>query len=460
MRNIKTFLTNLSHHPGVYQMLGEKGEVLYVGKAKDLKKRLSSYFSGKSKDTKTVILIQQIHDIDITVTRNESEAVILECNLIKKHQPRYNVLLRDDKSYPYILITDQHRYPRIDIYRGPRKKNALYFGPYPSVIAVRETISFLQKIFGIRTCRDPYFDARTRPCLLYQIDRCTGPCVGLISKDEYAHNVQLAILFLQGKSEQVVEELQKKMEWASQKLDFELAARYRDQIARLRQIHDKQYVVVSEGNADIIGFAAESGVICIQLLSIRDGQVLGSRSYFPSVPEHSTIEEVIAAFLTQHYLYDTSHTETIPKHIIIQASVPERELLEKVLTEQAKHKVDIMRPVRGEKKKWLTMATMSAKQSLTAHLFTKTNMHERIAALQTLVGLKKPLRRIECFDISHSMGEATVASCVVFDQTGPVKSDYRRFNIQDITPGDDVAAMHQVLLRRFKRLQKDSYHFA
>ncbi len=223
----------------------------------------------------------------------------------------------------------------------------------------------------------------------------------------------------------------------------------------MRQIHDKQYVVVSEGNADIIGFAAESGVICIQLLSIRGGQVLGSRSYFPSVPEHSTIEEVIAAFLTQHYLNDPSHIENIPKHIIIQASVPERELLEKVLTEQAKHKVDIMRPVRGEKKKWLTMATMSAKQSLTAHLFTKTNMHERIVALQTLVGLKKPLRRIECFDISHSMGEATVASCVVFDQTGPVKSDYRRFNITDIIPGDDVAAMHQVLLRRFKRLQKD-----
>ncbi len=220
MRNIKTFLTNLSHHPGVYQMLGEKGEVLYVGKAKDLKKRLSSYFSGTSKDTKTVILIQQIHDIDITVTRNESEAVLLECNLIKKHQPRYNVLLRDDKSYPYILITDQHRYPRIDIYRGPRKKNALYFGPYPSVIAVRETISFLQKIFGIRTCRDPYFDARTRPCLLYQIDRCTGPCVGLISKDEYAHNVQLAILFLQGKSDQVITTLQIEMEEASQRIKF------------------------------------------------------------------------------------------------------------------------------------------------------------------------------------------------------------------------------------------------
>ncbi len=452
----KVFLANLSHHPGVYQMLDEKGKVLYVGKAKDLKKRISSYFSNTIKDPKTSSLIEQIKDIDFTITHNESEAVLLECNLIKKHQPRYNVLLRDDKSYPYILITHLHAYPRIDIYRGPRKQNALYFGPYPSVIAVRDTISLLQKVFRIRTCRDNYFDARTRPCLLYQIGRCSGPCVKLISEEDYRHHVNLAIMFLEGKSQLVVLEIQKKMELASSDLKYELAAQYRDQITKLRQIQDRQYVNMAEGNADIIGFAMQSGIICIQLLTIRGGQVLGSRSYFPSVPAYSTIEDIMAAFLKQYYLNDLSHTETIPKQIMLKETIPEHELLENVLSQQAKHKVVIIKPVRGEKKKWLTMATMNAKQSLAAHLISKTNMHERVSALQQLVGLKKLPRRMECFDISHSMGEATVASCVVFDQNGPIKSDYRRFNIQNITPGDDIAAMHQVLLRRFKRLQKET----
>lgn len=456
MRNIKNFLANLSHHPGVYQMLGKNGEILYIGKAKDLKKRISSYFSSRAKDPKTLSLVENIKDIDFTITHTENEAVLLECNLIKKYHPRYNVLLRDDKSYPYILITNQHPFPRIDLYRGPRKKNALYFGPYPSSHSVRETISLLQKIFRIRTCRDSYFDARTRPCLLYQIGRCTGPCVGLITPDDYAHNVNLAILFLEGKSQQVIEELQDKMEIAAKGLDYELAAFYRDQINRLRQIQDKQYVNVDEGNADVIGFAMQSGVICIQLLSIRGGQVLGSRSYFPSVPPHSHTDEIIAAFLTQHYLNDTSHIESIPRQIIINADIPDREWLQNVLAEQAGHKVEVILPLRGEKKKWLTMATLSATQSLTAHLFNKTNIQERALALQKLLGLDKTPRRIECFDISHSMGEATVASCVVFDQNGPLKNDYRRFNIHDITPGDDIAAMRQVLLRRFKRLQQDN----
>lgn len=456
MQNIKAFLANLSHHPGVYQMLDEHGEVIYVGKAKDLKKRISSYFNKQEKDLKTRYLVEQIKNIDFIVTHNENEAVLLECNLIKKHRPRYNILLRDDKSYPYILITNQHPYPRIDIYRGSRKKNGLSFGPYPSASAVRETISLLQKIFRIRTCRDPYFDARTRPCLLYQIERCTGPCVDLISKADYAHNVELAVLFLKGKSDQVIEELQDKMEKASKAHHFELAAQYRDQINRLRQIQDRQYVNVSEGNADVIGFAMQAGVICIQLLSIRGGQLLGSRSYFPRVPAYSQQEEILTAFLTQHYLNDVSHIESIPRCIVIESEIPERALLENVLTEQSKHNVDLIHSVRGERKKWLTMATQSAKQSLAAQVFTKTNIQERAFALQQALHLSTIPQRIECFDISHSMGEATVASCVVFDQTGPIKSDYRRFNIHNIIPGDDVAAMHQVLLRRFKRLQKDS----
>lgn len=453
--NIKTFLANLSHHSGVYQMLGEKGDVLYVGKAKDLKKRVSSYFSHRAKDLKTLSLVKHITDIDITITNSENEAVLLECNLIKKLRPRYNVLLRDDKSYPYILITTQHSYPNISLYRGSRKKNGLYFGPYPSSLAVRETISLLQKLFRIRTCRDSYFDARIRPCLLYQIGRCTGPCVGLISKEVYAQNVDLAIKFLKGKSHEVIHELQNRMEIASQELDFELAAQYRDQIGRLRQIQERQYVNVSDGNADIIGFAMQAGVICIQLLTIRGGQVLGSRSYYPSVPAYSGRLEIITAFLTQHYLGHPFHFESIPKQIILASDISDKNLLENVLSEQAKHKVEVIYPVRGEKKKWLNMATVSANQSLAAHLFSKTNIHERLIALQKVLGLKKLPQRVECFDISHSMGEATVASCVVFDQNGPLKSDYRRFNIDGITPGDDIAAMRQVLLRRFKRLQKE-----
>jgi excinuclease ABC subunit C len=456
MRNIKTFLANLSHHPGIYQMLGDAGEILYVGKAKDLKKRVSSYFSGQAKDPKTLMLMKHTKDIDVTITSNETEAVLLECNLIKQHRPRYNVLLRDDKSYPYILITNQHTFPRIDLYRGPRRKNGLYFGPYPSAHVVRETISLLQKLFRIRTCHDSFFDARTRPCLLYQIGRCTGPCVGLISKEEYDRNVQLAIKFLEGKSDEVIKELQNRMEIAAQELDFEQAAQYRDQISRLRQIQGRQYVNVSEGNADILGMAVAAGIICIQLLSIRGGQVLGSRSYFPTVPVYSVTEEIITAFLTQHYFYHPSHVESIPRQIIVDAVIPERDLLEKAFSEQAKHKVEVIRPVRGEKKKWLEMAITNAKQSLAVHLYNKTNTHERGLALQTVLELDTLPRRIECFDISHSMGEATVASCVVFDQNGPLKSDYRRFNINNITPGDDIAAMHQVLERRFKRLQKDA----
>lgn len=455
MRDFKSFLANLSHLPGIYQMLGEKGEVLYVGKAKDLKKRVTSYFSQRSLDLKTKTLIKQVHDIDVTITNSENEAVLLECNLIKKFKPRYNILLRDDKSYPYILITNQHKYPRIDLYRGSKKKNGLYFGPYPSSFAARETISLIQKIFRIRTCQDSFFNARLRPCLLYQINRCTGPCVGLISPDDYAQNVRLAILFLNGKSNELIQELQTKMTKASAVLQFEVAGQIRDQINRLRQIQDKQYVDVGEGDVDVIGFASRGHITCVQLLTIRNGRLLGSRSYYPSTPTFSAEEEVTAAFITQHYLNGLSHMETIPKQIIIDKLPTEKKLLADVLTEHAKHKVHFQKPARGEKKKWLMMATTNAKQSLSLHIFSKSHTDERLQALQAVFDLPSVPNRLECFDVSHSMGEATVASCVVFDRNGPVKSDYRRFNIKDITPGDDVAAMHQVLLRRFKRLQAE-----
>lgn len=455
MRNIKNFINNLSHHPGVYQMLGHDGEVLYVGKARDLKKRVASYFSNKSQDIKTQALVQQIENIDVTITNNENEAVLLECNLIKKHKPRYNVLLRDDKSYPYIVISTNHPYARIDFYRGRSKKNGLYFGPYPSAYAVRETISLLQKIFRIRTCTDAFFSARIRPCLLYQIDRCTGPCVGLVAEGDYQENVKLAVLFLQGKNEKVIQVLQKRMEKASQALNFEHAGACRDQIARLRKIQEKQYVNVRQGNLDIIGIAEQAGVFCIQLLTIRNGQLLGSRAYFPIVLTKFNEEEVLSAFIAQHYLNGPSHIDSIPKQILVSASIKDEVWLKSTLSTFANHNVEINIPDRGEKRKWLQMATTSAKQSLLAHLVNKTNLKERFVALKQALGLKDAPKRIECFDISHSMGEATVASCVVFDTNGPVKNDYRRFNIQNITPGDDVAAMQQVVYRRFKR-QKDS----
>jgi len=455
MRNLKAFLTNLPNRAGVYQMLGEKGEVIYVGKAKDLKKRVGSYFSGRAKDPKTLSLVKHINDIDITVTSSENEAVLLECNLIKQHRPRYNILLRDDKSYPYIFISN-HDYPRIDLYRGARKKNGKYFGPYPSSLAVRETISLLQKLFHLRTCTDSFYETRTRPCLLYQIGRCSGPCVDLIPKEEYTHNIQLAMLFLQGKSDELVELLQQHMETASKEQQFEVAAHYRDQINRLRQIQNRQYVNVEDGDADMLGFAMQAGVICVQLISMRHGQVLGSRSYFPSVPAHTDKNEILSSFISQHYLHDPTHIESIPKQIIIDAKLNEANLLEDVLAQQANHTVKIHVPMRGDRKKWLEMANNSAKQSLAAQLISKINMQERIMALQKALELPKIPARIECFDISHSMGEASVASCVVFNKEGPMKADYRRFNITDITPGDDVAAMHQVLKRRFKKLKQEA----
>lgn len=452
MENTKAFLDSLTHQPGVYQMLGEEGTILYVGKARNLKNRLSSYFSKSSKDIKTQALLKHVKDVTITITRTENEALLLECNLIKKHQPRYNVLFRDDKSYPYILVTTEQAYPRIDFYRGNKKRSGEFFGPYPNATAVRETINLIQKIFRIRTCTDSFFAARLRPCLLYQIGRCSGPCTKMIAEEEYQNSVRFAVLFLQGKNEQLLDELTKRMEVASHKLEYELAAKLRDQIAKLRTLHERQYVSAEHGDADIIGLSIASGMVCIQLLVIRGGRILGSRSLFPSTPAHSSPAEIITSFVTQHYL---DVTQDIPKEIIMEEPLPDSEWLENALTERAKHKVSIASRVRGERKKWLDIANNSAKQSVASQLSVKTHYKERFATLQTVLDLKKMPKRIECFDISHSMGEETVGSCVVFDINGPVKSDYRRFNIKNITPGDDPAAMRQAITRRYKRVQTE-----
>jgi excinuclease ABC subunit C len=448
MFDIKAFLSSLPNHPGVYQMLGANDEILYVGKAKNLKKRLVTYFSASQNDTKTLALVRNIKNIEITIARGENEALLLESNLIKKHKPRYNVVLRDDKSYPYIMITNEQPFPRIDFYRGALKKDHRYFGPYPSAAAVRETIHLIQKVFQLRTCSDNFFTNRTRPCLHHQIGMCSGSCAGLVSEVEYALNVRHAVLFLEGKNELIVDELNKQMEAAAKNLNFELAARVRDQISKIRKIQESQHVNAEKGDADIIGLALSAGIYCLQLLTIRSGRILGSRSYYPVVPANSTQDEILTAFITQHYL---GQLYEYPKEIIIEMELPEHDWLTAALTEQAHYRVEISNAVRGERKKWLEMAINSARESLASQLQNKTHTKERLAALQELLGLSAPPKRIECFDISHTMGESTVASCVVYDTNGPAKSDYRRFNINDITGGDDIAAMTQALTRRFKR---------
>jgi len=459
MQNVKSLLDNVTYQPGVYQMLDEHGHIIYIGKARDLKKRLSSYFSAKQQDVKTYALLQHVKNIDITVTHTENEALLLECNLIKKHKPHYNILFRDDKSYPYILITDDVPYPQIGFYRGNKKRGGIFFGPFPHAKAIRETINLIEKLFKIRNCSNHFFASRQRPCMQYQIGRCTGPCVGLVSPKEYNQQVRHAILFLQGKNDLVVTELTKQMAEASSKLNFEIAAEIRDQIARLREVQAKQYVSSEQGDVDVIGLALTAGLVCIQLLIIRGGRMLGSKAYFPNMSIASSREEILTSFITQHYLSINHSVQDIPKEIVLESPLPDQDWLANVLRDQAQHKVIFSGNVRGERKKWLDMASNSAQQSVTSQLLHKTNVYERFDALQKLLPLKQNITLIECFDISHTMGEATVGSCVVFSREGPVKSNYRRFNISGITAGDDIAAMHQALTRRYKRLQSEDAVF-
>ncbi len=456
MINIKAFLENLTHYPGVYQMLDKQGEVLYIGKARNLKKRLASYFSSKQKDTKTLALLKHVVDINVTVTHSENDALLLEYNLIKKYKPHYNILFRDDKSYPYILIKTNTPYPSIEMYRGHKQSDGMYFGPYPHTTAVRETIHLIQKIFGLRLSSDRYYPARTRPCLPYQINLCSGACAGLISEEDYRHDVQHAILFLQGKNQQILNELSLTMERFSKEQRYEEAANIRNQIALLREIQAKQYISSDQGQGDVDVIGVASGdTACIQLLMIRGGRILGSRAYFTNLPAHSTTEEVVASFITQHYQSSHVDNNSLPREIIVDVALRDRILISNALSLLAGRKTTIHHHVRSDRKKWLEIANASAKESISRFLLDKTQMHEKFLALETFLSDEKKLNRIECFDISHTMGEATVASCVVFNKDGPLKSDYRRFNIKGITPGDDVAAMHQVLSRRYQRLQTE-----
>ena len=440
-----SFLKNVTSKPGVYRMLDAKGQVIYVGKAKNLKNRLSSYFRQTGLSAKTQVMVAKIADIAITITHTEGEALLLESNLIKELRPRYNVLMRDDKSYPYIFVSDKADYPRIALHRGARKKQGLYLGPYPNAHAVRESLNLLQKMFLIRQCEDSSFQNRSRPCLQYQIKRCTAPCVGFISEQAYRKDIDHAVLFLQGKSEQVINELVKDMETAAVKQHFEKAGMYRDQISNLRKITEQQHISADKGDIDVIACSTEGGQACVQVFYIRNGLNLGNRSFYPSLPEELSTEQILTAFIPQFYL-----KRDVPGEIIVSDTLGEGALIAEVLSEQARHKVKVTSKVRGERAKWIEMALNNSNNSLKTKLISRSGLLTRFEALQEALQLDEIPVRLECFDISHTMGEATVASCVVFTPEGAFKTDYRRYNITGITGGDDYAAMKQALERRFK----------
>lgn len=445
------FLANTTQQPGIYQMFGGDGAILYVGKAKNLKARLSSYFRKTGLTPKTQALVSRITRIEVTVTASETEALILEQNLIKSNRPPYNILLRDDKSYPYIFISSGEDYPRISFHRGAKKKRGDYFGPFPNVGAVKESLHFLQKTFRVRQCEDSVFKNRTRPCLQYQIKRCTAPCVEFISPADYKTDVYHTSLFLTGNADKLLGELADKMDVAAQELAFEKAAAYRDQITALRTVQSQQ--VIEEGNGDIDVIAAEmrAAAICVHVLFIRQGRILGSRSFYPSATLAETPAEILSEFIPQFYL--ASSGREIPRELIVGSQLEEAELLSAALQQAVGRQVLINHQVRSHRAQWLQMAATAAQQNLIAHINNKKNSLDRFVALQEALNLDETPQRLECFDISHSSGELTVASCVVFDTNGPLKSDYRRFNIDGITPGDDYAAMEQALTRRYTRLQ-------
>lgn len=446
-----SFLKTVTHQPGVYRMYNADAVVIYVGKAKDLKKRLSSYFRKKVDSEKTRALVSNIAKIDVTVTHTETEALILEHNYIKQYLPKYNVLLRDDKSYPYIYVSG-HKHPRVSLHRGAKKRKGEYFGPYPDSGAVRETLHLLQKIFPVRQCEDTVYANRTRPCLMYQIGRCAGPCVSsVISDQEYAELVNYLRLFLQGKDNQVLELLVSKMEDASVALRFEDAARFRDQIQAIRRVQEQQYVSEdSMDDMDVLGFAQENGIACIHILMIRQGKVLGSRSHFPKIPQNTTAQEVFDSFLSQYYL---SHNEarTVPTRIILNKDLAvDVAAIQEALSQVAGRKVTFHANPTGARSRYLKLANTNALTAITTQINHKMTINQRFKALREVLG-KESIQRMECFDISHTMGESTIASCVVFNTDGPVKQEYRRYNISGITGGDDYAAMGQALERRYSK---------
>ncbi|MEK6787426.1 MAG: excinuclease ABC subunit UvrC [Pseudomonadota bacterium] len=457
LAELKDFLRTLPLKPGIYRMLAQDGAVLYVGKAKSLKSRVSSYFLKQIPSPKTRALVARIHSIDITITASETEALLLEQTLIKSLKPPYNILLRDDKSYPYLFISEGDTWPRIAFHRGTRTQAGRYFGPFPSSTAVRESLNLLQKLFQVRQCEDSTFRNRERPCLQYQIQRCRAPCVGYVSADDYRSDVTNTRRFLEGRNEEVTEDLIARMSMASEAMAFEQATVYRDQLTALRRVQEQQFVLKDVGSVDVFAVAAQPGGVCVQVLFVREGRVLGTKAYQPAVFGETALADILDEFLPSFYLQGAlagGGGRDLPREIITSVELPGAEVLADAIRLQYGREVEIKSRVREARAAWVEMAQRNAEAGLLAGLANRSHIAKRFADLQAVLERDAPITRMECFDISHTMGEATVASCVVFDGQGPKKSDYRRFNIEGITPGDDYAAMHQALTRRYSRLVK------
>ena len=460
------FLKQLTQRPGIYQMMGEDGAVLYVGKAKNLRKRLASYFRTTGLTPKTAALVSRIANIDVTITQTEIEALLLEQNLIKQNRPPFNILLRDDKSYPYLFLSDRDTYPRLAFHRGSKRQAGRYFGPFPSVQAVRDSLNFLQKTFRVRQCDDNFFRNRSRPCLQYQINRCTAPCVELISEEDYQRDVRHTQMFLEGKNDNLIRELEADMDVAAEALAFERAALLRDQMVALRTIQAEQVVESGSSHIDVVAAMLVGDQCCVHVLYIRQGRILGSRSYYPKVPLAADATEVLTDFLPQFYLRDSGRGD-FPREIVVNQALPDSTLLASAISEVATrccsiaaaeaagHRVLLKHRGRSTRAQWVELAERTASQNLNGRIASRKTTQQRLEALQQLLQLAAPPERIECFDISHSSGEDTVASCVVFDSGGALKSDYRRMNIKDVAAGDDYAAMEQALVRRYTRIQKE-----
>lgn len=445
----KHFVSNLTTRPGVYRMYDDKGVLLYVGKAKNLKNRVASYFRVTGLTTKTMALVGRIHTIEIAVTKSETEALLLEQTLIKQHRPPYNILLRDDKSYPYILLSN-HQHPALLFRRGDKTDKGTLYGPFPSGGAVKESLNTMQKVFKVRQCEDSTYSNRSRPCLQYQIKRCSGPCVGLITDEEYDTDVRHARMFLQGKDQELTAEITAQMSAAAKDMEFERAAELRDQVIQLKHIQEQQHVYGQTGDADVIASIIQPGALCVHVMMVRKGKVIGSKSHYPKMPIEITEGELLSSFIAQFYL---GGIQELPKTLIVSHELEDGDALVEGIFETTQKKIEVLSSVRGQRARWLDLAKLNAEQGLQARLSDKRNHFSRVTALQKLLGFSDPPSHMECFDISHSSGEATVASCVVFGPDGPDKKRYRSFNIEGVEPGDDYGAMKQALTRRYKRVK-------
>lgn len=454
MLNWKKFIADLSTKPGVYRMYNSASQLLYVGKAQQLKKRVSNYFRKNLDNVKVASLMAQVEEIQVTIAANENEALLLEANIIKEHRPRYNVLMRDDKSYPYLFLSTEEKFPRLDYHRGTKRKKGRYFGPFPNSGSIREDLALIQKFFQLRQCRDSFFKNRSRPCLQYQIQRCTAPCVGYVTAEEYKKQVAQAILFLEGKSSEAIDQITQEMDQSALALDYERATILRDRVRQLRKLQVRQSITGGDGNIDVLAISQEQGKAAVAVLFIRGGRVIGHKVFFPQVPQDTSAADILMGFIPQYYLSSLRGGQKIDQ-VILSTKLPEKGWLQNALEEALQRPfkfIDTPKPVHNQ---WLLMARTNAQYGLAQSLTQKNEALLKLCALQQALKLPNPIQRVECFDVSHTQGEATVASCVVYTPEGAAYKEYRRFNIRDVVPGDDYAAIKQALRRRYTRLKEE-----